>query len=116
MPSSRPMVLSRRSLPTWLPRSARRAALVSLATLALPAFAEADRNVYVSNIDSDNVSAFDITASGSLTALGNSPFPAGNDPDRSRRSVPMASTSTSPTRPRTTSPPTTLPPTAPLLR
>ncbi len=47
----------------------------------MPALAQAKRNVYVSNTGPPgNVSAFDVSAAGSLSLLGSSPFVAGDSP------------------------------------
>lgn len=59
-------------------RRAILACSLALAALALPAVAEAKRNVYVANNNSGDISAYDVAADGSLTALGSSPFTAVN--------------------------------------
>jgi 6-phosphogluconolactonase (cycloisomerase 2 family) len=52
---------------------------VALAALAAPAVAEAARGVYVTNSNSDAVSAYVVAPDGSLTELGGSPYAAGID-------------------------------------
>ena len=51
--------------------------LVVAAVLVVPAGATAKRSVYVSNFQSNNVSAFNVNADRSLTPVAGSPFAAG---------------------------------------
>lgn len=48
--------------------------------LALPAAAVAKRNVYLTNQSDGSVSAFNVAADGSLSAVPGSPFPTGSSP------------------------------------
>src|SRR5688500_16375024 len=55
------------------------AACAVAAALAAPAVADAERGVYVTNSNSDNVSAYVVAPDGALTELGGSPYAAGTD-------------------------------------
>ena len=53
------------------------AALVVGTALAMPALAQAKRNVYVTNLGSGNVPVFDVASNGALDAIAGSPFGTG---------------------------------------
>ncbi len=65
--------------PRWRASLVSLLAVLAFVALALPAVAGAKRNLYVSNYDTDNVSAFDISATGALTPVTGSPFATEGD-------------------------------------